>query len=67
MQNAARPLEDAGIAVIPVAVGIEANVGELENLTPDKENVIRPPDDTTPDELAKTIMEKINTGIIDLV
>ena len=66
VQTAAKPLEDAGIAVIPVAIGDDADVGELENLTPDKENVIQPPDGTTPDELAKMIMEKIHTGMIDL-
>ena len=65
MQKAAKPLEDAGISVIPVAIGDEADVGELENLTPDKENLIQPPDDTTPDDLAKMIMEKIHTGTID--
>jgi len=65
VQKAAKPLEDAGISVIPVAIGDEADVGELENLTPDKENLIQPPDDTTPDDLAKMIMEKIHAGTID--
>lgn len=67
VQTAAKPLEDVGIAVIPVAIGDDADVRELGNLTPDKENVIQPPDGTTPDELAKMIMEKIHTGTIDLL
>ena len=66
VQTAAKPLEDNGIAVIPVAIGDDADVGELGNLTPDKENAIQPPDGTKPDELAKMIMEKIHTGTIDL-
>ena len=67
VKKAAKPLEDAGIAVIPVAIGDDADKGELENLTPDnKENVIEPPDGTQPDEVAKMIMEKIQTGTADL-
>lgn len=52
--------------MIPVAIGVEANVKELENLTPDKTNIIQPSAGTGAKELAKMIMEKINTGIIDI-
>lgn len=54
------------MAVIPVAIGVEADVKELENLTPDKTNIIEPSAGTSANELAKMIMEKINTGIIDI-
>ena len=66
VKTAAKPLEEAGIAVIPVAIGVEADVKELENLTPDKKNVIQPSDGTSANELAKMIMEKINTGNIHI-
>lgn len=52
--------------MIPVAIGVEADVKELENLTPDKTNIIQPSAGTAAKELAKMIMEKINTGIIDI-
>ena len=59
MRKAARPLEDDGIAVIPVAIGDDADAKELENLAPD---VLQPPDGIKPDELAKLIMKEIYTG-----
>lgn len=59
MRKAAKPLEDDGIAVIPVAIGDDADANELENLAPD---VLQPPDGTEPDELAKMIMKEIYTG-----
>ena len=65
VKTAAKPLEEAGVAVIPVAIGVEADVKELENLTPDKTNIIEPSAGTSAEELAKMIMEKINTGIIN--
>ena len=64
VKTAAKPLEEAGIAVIPVSIGFEADVKELENITPDKTNIIEPSAGTSSNELAKMIMEKINTGII---
>ena len=63
VRAAARPLEDSGITVIPVAIGAEADVKELENVTPDRENIIQPKGGTTATELAKMIMEKIRAGI----
>ena len=59
MRKAARPLEDDGIAVIPVAIGDDADANELENLATD---VLQPPDGTKPDDLAKMIMKEIYTG-----
>lgn len=53
--------------MIPVAIGVEADVKELENLTPDKQNIIQPPEGTSANELAKMIMEKINTGNISML
>ena len=48
-----------------MAIGVEADVKELEYLTPDKTNIIEPSAGTSAEELAKMIMEKINTGIIN--
>ena len=62
MQNAAKTLENAGITVISIAIGDEADVKELENVTPDTNNIIEPPDEITPDDLSKIIMDKIRTG-----
>lgn len=59
VRKVAKPLEDDGIAVIPVAIGDDADAKELENLAPD---VLQPPDGTEPDELAKMIMKEIYTG-----
>ena len=67
VKTAAKPLEEAGIAVIPVAIGVEADVKELENLTPDKQNIMQPSEGTSANELAKKIMEKINTGNISML
>ena len=66
VKTAAKPLEEVGIAVIPVAIGVESDVKELENLTPDKTNIIEPSAGTSAKELANMIMKKINTGIIDI-
>ena len=62
VHKAAKTLEDGGIAVIPVGIGDDADAGELENLVPDRKNVLQPPDGTEPDEMAKMIMEVIYTG-----
>ena len=61
MRKTARPLEDDGIAVIPVAIGDDADSKELEILAPD---VLQPPDGIKPDELAKLIMKEIYTCLL---
>ena len=60
--RAIKPLEDAGIVVIPVAVGNERDVKELESITTDPENIILSPERTNPEELAKKIMYLIQIG-----
>lgn len=62
VKNAAKSLEDAGIIVIPIAIGDQVDVEELKKLTPDKENILEPPDTSTPGDLSKKIMEKIQKG-----
>ena len=62
VQSAAKSLEDAGIIVIPIAIGGQVDVKELKKLTPDKENILEPPDTSKPGDLSKKIMEKIQTG-----
>ena len=62
VQNAAKSLEDAGIIVIPIATGGQVDVKELKKLTPDKGNILEPPDTSKPGDLSKKIMEKIQKG-----
>jgi hypothetical protein len=58
IQIAAKPLSNAGIEVIPVAIGNEVSKDEIGAATDDKDNVIGVPTTETPESLAKKIMEK---------
>ena len=62
VQNTAKSLEDAGIIVIPIAIGDQVDVKVLKKLTPDKGNILEPPDTGKPGDLSKKIMEKIQKG-----
>ena len=59
VEKAAKPLEEQDIKVIPVAVGEEAEPGELGNTTPDKRNVIEANKRDNPREVGEKIMMKI--------
>ena len=62
LKAAAKPLEDSGIEVIPVAIGNQVNVGELEAITDDNDNVITAEPEENPGDLRDKIMEKVING-----
>lgn len=59
IKDKAKPLEKSHIRVIPVAVGTDANLDELEKITSNKQNLIEVPKDEKPDSLGQQIMDKI--------
>lgn len=59
-KKAAKPLQDSGIVVIPVAIGNQANAQELEGATSDKDNVISVGTEEDPQNLMGMIMAKVN-------
>ena len=63
IDDAANGLYDNNVKVIPVAVGKEADVKELEKSTNDKNNLIEAPKDFVPDKLGDTIMRKVLKGM----
>ena len=63
IDDAANGLYDNNVKVIPVAVGKEADVKELEKSTKDKNNLIEAPKDFVPDKLGDTIMRKVLKGM----
>ena len=60
--TSAKPLEDDGIEVIPVAVGSEANPKQLEKMTPHLQNLLLVDKDEEPDEIGEKISKKILQG-----
>ena len=61
-RSAAQPLEDAGIRVIPVALGREADSREARLMTPNKANVIAAEPSEDSKDIAKKIMVKVLKG-----
>ena len=59
VKEAAKPLEEQDIKVIPVVVGEEADPRELGNTTPDKKNVIEADKRDDAREVGEKIMDKI--------
>ena len=59
VKEAARPLEEQDIKVIPVVVGEEADPRELGNTTPDKKNMIEADKQDDAREVGEKIMDKI--------
>ena len=60
VENAAKPLEESGIVVIPVGIGNEVNTKELDVITSNKDNVILVDEDEDPNNLMEMIMAKVN-------
>jgi hypothetical protein len=56
--RAARPLEEDRVKVIPVVIGNESDMEELEHVTPEKGNVMKGIKDENPAHLGKRIMVK---------
>ncbi|KAK3733125.1 hypothetical protein QZH41_003235 [Actinostola sp. cb2023] len=57
--RAARPLEEDRVKVIPVAIGNEVDMDELEYVTPEKGNVMTGRNDEDPGQFGKRIMHKV--------
>lgn len=62
IKRQAKPLEDKKVLVIPVAVGNEASVPELEQTTPNNKNIIQKPRDLDPGKTGRDIMDLIEKG-----
>jgi len=60
--QAAKELYGGDVIIIPVAIGVEADLDELEVITTRKDNLIEEFKDVDPKELAKQIMEKTFGG-----
>ena len=60
IKKAAKPLQESGIVVIPVAIGNQVNAQELGSTTSDKKNVISVGVEEDPQNLMELIMAKIN-------
>ena len=60
--GAAEGLTRSGVRVIVVALGGEADGGELEKITSREENVVKAPADEDPENLGKDIMESVLSG-----
>ena len=58
--EAAKALLDSRIVVIPVGIGNQVNIEELEKATEDKENVISVTVKEDPKDLMEKIMAKVN-------
>ena len=56
--EAAKALYAIDVSIIPVAIGREADPPELEKITVNKSHLIEESKDTSPEELAKKIMDK---------
>lgn len=57
--RAARPLEEDGVKVIPVAIGNEVDMNELEHVTPEKNNVMKGTDKEDPVQFGKRVSKKV--------
>ena len=62
IRNKAKSLADIPVNVIPVAVGDEADMRELQNTTADVANLIKVPDNENPTALARRISSAILRG-----
>ena len=58
VKDGAKPLEDDNIKVVPVAIGSEASVPELEKTTTNKKYIVTVEKDEDPERLGEEIMRK---------
>lgn len=58
VKQAAKPLEDVNIKVVPVAIGSEASLPELEKTTTNKKFMVTVGKDEDPERLGEEIMRK---------
>ena len=57
-------MEEAGIRVIPVVFGREADEDEGSSITPDKRDVIETDENEKPEDTGKEIMDTILEGTL---
>ena len=62
VDEALKPLKEDEIKVVPVAVGPDANVDELKNITSAEGYLVTAEKTTDPTKLAEKIMAKVTTG-----
>ena len=62
LSEKAKPLVNDGVRVIPVALGPDSDVDELERITPNKDNVLKFNSSSTPRDITKVIMDKLLQG-----
>ena len=63
VKKAAVPLEEGGVKIVPVAVGLSADPSELEVITSNRGYIIETERKLDPDVTAEKIMEKVLKGI----
>lgn len=63
IQEALKPLEADKVKVVSVAVGPEADVETLKNITSTETNFVKAAKTATPTKLAKDIMDKVISGM----
>lgn len=61
--EASKPLDQDGIRVIPIAIGNEADSGELSSITPNEGEVIAVPKTEKPTSLADKLIAKLLKGM----
>ena len=58
VKEAAKPLEDVNVKVVPVAVGSEVSLSELEKTTTNKKFIVIVGNDEDPERLGEEIIRK---------
>jgi hypothetical protein len=66
IKNAAQPLDKKGVRVIPVIVGPDVDVDEMEKITPDKLGLVKVNKDVDPEVLGKILLERVLRGKVQL-
>ena len=66
VQEALKPLKKDEVKVVPVAAGSDADKDQLKNLTSAEGYLVEAEKTTTPEKLAKAIMDKVTSGMNDV-
>ena len=63
VKEALKPLKEDKVKVVPVAVGPDADKDQLKNITSAEGYLVKAEKTTTPEKLAKDIMDKVTSGM----
>lgn len=63
IQEAVKPLSDDNVKVVPVAIGADADKDQLKNTTVVEGYLVEAEKTTSPEKLAKDIMDKVTSGM----